>query len=85
MKYLISLLALLTLVSCAEEETAVDIQETAQQIGDVMASVDESGGTTNGTMAIRSHHKDRDTGFTWGSTIVNNTGELSMIQRRQKG
>ena len=57
MKYLISLLALLTLVSCAEEETAVDIQETAQQIGDVMASVDESGGTTNGTMAMMESHR----------------------------
>lgn len=57
MKYFISLLALLALVSCAEEEDAVDIQETAQQIGDVMASVDESGGTTNGTMVMMESHK----------------------------
>jgi hypothetical protein len=57
MKYFISLLALLALVSCAEEENAVDIEETAQQIGDVMASVDESGGTTNGTMVMIESHK----------------------------
>lgn len=35
---------------CAKDDQ-VDIQETAQQVGDVMASVDESGGDANGTMA----------------------------------
>ena len=36
---------------CAKEDTAatVDIQETGQQIGDVMASIDESGGTSSGS------------------------------------
>lgn len=38
--------------ACSEVEDAADIQETAQQIGDVMASVDESGGDSNGTMAF---------------------------------
>ena len=57
MKYIFSLLALSLLVSCAEEDTAVDIEETAQQIGDVMASVDESGGTTNGTMVMMESHR----------------------------
>ncbi|MCC6138020.1 MAG: hypothetical protein IT287_05270 [Bdellovibrionaceae bacterium] len=43
----------LVFISCAEDELNVaDIQETAQQIGDVMASVDESGGTTDGTVAF---------------------------------
>jgi hypothetical protein len=41
------------LFACAEDEVNVaDIQETGQQIGDVMASVDESGGTSDGTMAF---------------------------------
>ncbi len=57
MKYILSLVALSFLVSCAEEETTVDIQETAQQIGDVMASVDESGGTSNGTMVMMESHR----------------------------
>ena len=57
MKYFISLLAVLALISCAKEEDAADIQETAQQIGDVMASVDESGGTTNGSMVMMESHK----------------------------
>ncbi len=57
MKYIFSLLAVSLLVGCAEEESSVDIQETAQQIGDVMASVDESGGTTNGTMVMMESHK----------------------------
>lgn len=50
---LIFISQLMLLAGCAEDELAqVDIQETAQQIGDVMASVDESSGTTNGTMAF---------------------------------
>ncbi len=56
MKYIFSFLALSLLVGCAEE-SAVDIQETAQQIGDVMASVDESGGTSNGTMVMMESHR----------------------------
>lgn len=40
-------------LACAEDEVnPADIQETGQQIGDVMASVDESGGTSDGTIAF---------------------------------
>lgn len=50
---LVLLTPMMFLAGCAEDElNAVDIQEMAQQVGDVMASVDESGGTTNGTMAF---------------------------------
>lgn len=37
----------------AEVTTAADIQETAQQIGDVMASVDESGGSTGSIASMK--------------------------------
>lgn len=43
-------------VSCTQKEELVDIQETAQQIGDVMASVDESGGST-GSLALMDAQK----------------------------
>lgn len=56
MKYLLPVFSLLFLVSCAEDET-VDIQETAQQVGDVMASVDESGGNANGTIAMMDNQR----------------------------
>jgi hypothetical protein len=56
MKYILPLIPLLLLIGCAEDEE-VDIQETAQQIGDVMASVDESGGTSNGTMVMMESHQ----------------------------
>ena len=56
MKYLLFLFALSVLVSCAKDQT-VDIQETAQQVGDVMASVDESGGNANGTMAMMDNQR----------------------------
>ncbi len=40
-------------MACTEDLTSLaDIQETAQQIGDVMASVDESGGANDGSMAF---------------------------------
>jgi hypothetical protein len=51
-KVLFLLMAAFIFESCSEVEDAADIQETAQQIGDVMASVDESGGDSNGTMAF---------------------------------
>ncbi len=51
MKNLLILSTFLLLSACAEDET-VDIQETAQQIGDVMASVDESGGSSAGSLAF---------------------------------
>ncbi|MBY0383786.1 hypothetical protein K2X05_01395 [bacterium] len=56
MKYLLPVFALLTLASCAKDET-VDIQETAQQVGDVMASVDESGGNANGMIALMDNQR----------------------------
>ncbi len=37
----------------AEVTTTTDIQETAQQIGDVMASVDESGGSTGSIASMK--------------------------------
>lgn len=46
-------IAPLIFFGCAEDElNPADLQETAQQIGDVMASVDESGGTTDGSIAF---------------------------------
>lgn len=52
-KFALFVLSPLMFVACAEDEVnPADIQETGQQIGDVMASVDESGGTSNGTMAF---------------------------------
>jgi hypothetical protein len=85
MKYFISILALLALVSCAEEEEAVDIQESAQQIGDVMASVDESGGTTNGTMVMMESHRRfiaaRERAATSGALLfLNSLGLLPSAQ-----
>lgn len=50
-KILCLILISMSIVNCSEE-AEVDIQESAQQVGDVMASVDESGGTSNGTMAF---------------------------------
>lgn len=41
------------ILSCTEDVTSTaDIQESAQQIGDLMASVDEAGGTSDGTIAL---------------------------------
>ena len=37
--------------------TEVDIQETAQQVGDVMASVDESGGSSGNIASIQNYEK----------------------------
>lgn len=39
------------LVSCGDSQSTTDIQETGQQVGDVMASIDESGGST-GSLAF---------------------------------
>lgn len=52
-KMLFVLVAPLLFIGCAEDDplSDLDIAETAQQIGDVMASVDESGGNSNGTIA----------------------------------
>ncbi|MBX9768550.1 MAG: hypothetical protein K2X47_14850 [Bdellovibrionales bacterium] len=48
---LISILVLACFVSCAKKDSgsssSTDIQETAQQIGDVMASIDESSGSSS--------------------------------------
>lgn len=40
-------------IGCAEDDplSQADIAETAQQVGDIMASVDEAGGNNNGTIA----------------------------------
>lgn len=42
----------LSLLACAknEDKKSTDIQETAQQIGDVMASIDESSGSSSGSL-----------------------------------
>lgn len=54
MKYKILVLLCVTLVfGCrkSEDNATAEIEETAQQIGDVMASIDESSGSTNGNIA----------------------------------
>ena len=63
MKRLLHLSALLlSLANCTSKDnggSAVDIEETAQQIGDVMASIDESGGSTSGTYAYSSMQSEQ--------------------------
>jgi len=50
--YILSLIfALVTVSACTQEEDGADVEEVAQQIGDVMASIDESGGST-GSLAL---------------------------------
>lgn len=52
-KIAIFILSPIIFAACTDDLTsAADIQETAQQIGDVMASLDESGGNANGSMAF---------------------------------
>lgn len=85
MKYLLYIFTFSVLVSCAEEEEAVDIQEIAQQVGDVMASVDESGGTTNGTMVMMESHQrfiaSRETSvFNGASSFLQSLGLLPSAQ-----
>ena len=54
----VTVLMLCCMWGCTPEvENAVDIQEVAQQVGDVMASVDELGGTTDGTYATLEGHR----------------------------
>jgi hypothetical protein len=45
----------------AETTTEADIEDTAQQIGDVMASVDESGGQSNGSVASLNNYNYQKT------------------------
>jgi hypothetical protein len=52
MKFIKAFTLLIISVSCSSQQDLVDLQEPAQQIGDVMASVDESGGDSNGTMVF---------------------------------
>lgn len=54
---LLFIVAILLLVGCKKiEEEGADIQESAQQIGDVMASIDESG-SSSGTFAYYENQK----------------------------
>ena len=46
----------LTFIACSKDETQVDIQEMGQQIGDIMASVDESGGSSGSYASVVSGH-----------------------------
>jgi hypothetical protein len=50
-KCVVVLASLFLLNNCAEDELNVDLAEGAQQIGDVMASIDEAGGNT-GSLAL---------------------------------
>lgn len=58
-KWMFALVTSLVFIGCAEDDPLgqVDIAETAQQVGDVMASVDESGGNSAGTMATLENHR----------------------------
>lgn len=58
MKTLILTLSVLTLslISCGKN--GVDIEETAQQVGDVMASIDEAGGSS-GTISYNDKSLER--------------------------
>ena len=46
------LMTILALQSCGSSSTTDTTEETGQQVGDVMASVDEGGGSTGGTFAF---------------------------------
>ncbi len=62
MKFNKCMFALITsalFIGCTEDDplSQADIAETAQQIGDVMASVDESGGNNSGTIAVMENQR----------------------------
>lgn len=47
----LSFTLLLPFAGCSESDNGTDIEETAQQLGDMMASLDESSGNTSGTLS----------------------------------
>lgn len=57
MKRIISVALVILCTACEKNELNVDIQETAQQIGDVMASVDESGGSSGALASLEVERK----------------------------
>lgn len=58
MKKILILLVCVYLNNCTKKDSSsADIAETAQQVGDVMASVDESGGSSGSLAAMESERK----------------------------
>lgn len=71
-KSLLSVLFLITVLSGCnknkDEATVTDITESGQQVGDVMASIDESGGNATGSISVHELESARRTFARWGAT-----------------
>lgn len=53
----LALSLVLVLISCNKKESDTDISEAGQQVGDIMASIDESGGSTGALAMLKSHDR----------------------------